>query len=45
MVEMLAVVGVPISWSKNKRRLVLAGDVLPDVKPDFDNLMKLYCDA
>ena len=43
--EILAIFGIPVSWPKKKRLEALAGIVLPAVKPDFDNLMKLYCDA
>ena len=44
-VEMLAISGVPKSWSGKKQRAALAGELRPDRKPDFDNLAKLYCDA
>lgn len=32
---------VPESWSKKKRALALAGGILPTVKPDADNSLKL----
>lgn len=35
---------VPESWSKKKRALALAEEILPTVKPDADNSLKL-CDA
>lgn len=44
-VLVLAVFPVPGSWSKRKRQEALAGLVRPGVKPDFDNVAKLYCDA
>lgn len=36
----VAVFPVPASWSKKKQRAALAGEVLPTVKPDSDNLSK-----
>ncbi|MGO0309825.1 RusA family crossover junction endodeoxyribonuclease [Endozoicomonas acroporae] len=44
-VLVLAVFPVPVSWSKKKRSAALAGEIRPAVKPDFDNVAKLYCDA
>ena len=44
-VELLAVCPIPASWSKRKKEAAIRGDTKPDIKPDFDNLVKLYCDA
>ena len=43
--EIVAVSAVPASWSQKKRAEALAGVIRPAVKPDFDNVAKLYCDA
>ncbi|WP_422446219.1 MULTISPECIES: RusA family crossover junction endodeoxyribonuclease [unclassified Endozoicomonas] len=44
-VLLLAVFPIPASWSKKKKQEAEAGMVRPAVKPDFDNVVKLYCDA
>lgn len=44
-VELLAICPIPVSWSKKKRQAALMGDLRPKTKPDFDNILKLYCDA
>ncbi len=44
-VLVLAVFPIPVSWSKNKSMKARAGLIRPAVKPDFDNVAKLYCDA
>jgi Holliday junction resolvase RusA-like endonuclease len=36
---------VPKSWSAKKRKQALLGQILPGVKPDFDNVFKGLCDA
>lgn len=36
---------VPPSWSKTRRVAALAGEILPTVKPDIDNAVKLVADA
>jgi Holliday junction resolvase RusA-like endonuclease len=36
---------VPASWSQKKRRMALAGDVLPTTKPDADNVVKAVFDG
>ena len=36
---------VPESWSGRKRRLALSGALLPTVKPDGDNVLKLIGDG
>lgn len=40
-----AIYPVPKSWPKSKRKLALAGDLVPVVKPDLDNVVKLALDA
>ena len=35
----------PKSWSKKKRRAAMAGELYPTVKPDADNLAKVFLDA
>ena len=35
----------PASWSKRKKERALAGEIFPEVKPDFDNIQKIMCDA
>ncbi|WP_422461967.1 MULTISPECIES: RusA family crossover junction endodeoxyribonuclease [unclassified Endozoicomonas] len=44
-VLVVAVFPIPASWSKKKNGQAQAGLVRPAVKPDFDNVAKLYCDA
>lgn len=44
-VEMLAISPIPKSWSLKRQVAAREGVVRPDRKPDFDNLVKLYCDA
>ena len=36
---------IPASWSKKKRQRAIDFELLPEVKPDFDNLVKLTADA
>jgi Holliday junction resolvase RusA-like endonuclease len=36
---------VPASWSGKKQRAALAGDVLPESKPDADNVVKAIFDG
>ena len=45
VVELLAVSPVPASWTKKKQAAALTGEIRPASKPDFDNILKLYCDA
>lgn len=40
-IDVLAVMGVPSSWSGKKRDAALAGTVRPIGKPDFDNIAKM----
>ena len=44
-VEVLAICSAPASWAKKKQAAAMAGKIRPVTKPDFDNLLKLYCDA
>ncbi len=39
------VFGVPVSWPKKKREKALSGEILPTVKPDISNWMKMIEDA
>ena len=43
--NILAVFGVPASWSTKKRNSALVGYVWPTVKPDWDNIEKVVGDA
>ena len=36
---------IPASWSMKKQRAAEAGQILPTVKPDSDNIVKAICDA
>lgn len=36
---------VPASWSQKKQRAALAGEVLPESKPDADNVVKAVFDG
>jgi len=36
---------IPASWSMKKQRAAEAGQILPAVKPDADNMAKAICDA
>jgi len=36
---------VPASWSQKKQRQALAGEILPTVKPDKDNVIKAVYDG
>ena len=44
-IALVAVFEPPASWSKKARAAALAGEVVPTVKPDWDNLGKLVSDA
>ena len=39
------VLPVPSSWSKKKQAKALAGEIVPQGKPDLDNLIKAVLDA
>ena len=41
----LAVLGFTTVVSKKKRAMMIAGDIVPTKKPDFDNIQKIICDA
>lgn len=36
---------VPASWSQKKQRMALAGEILPESKPDADNVVKAIFDG
>jgi Holliday junction resolvase RusA-like endonuclease len=38
-------VGIPASYSKQKRKDALAGTIKPTKKPDLDNIAKAFLDA
>jgi Holliday junction resolvase RusA-like endonuclease len=40
-----AFVPIPQSWSKKKKAAALAGEIFPEVKPDWDNYGKIVSDA
>jgi Holliday junction resolvase RusA-like endonuclease len=44
-IEIDAYFPVPQSWSQKKAEQALAGIVLPNVKPDWDNISKSVCDS
>lgn len=44
-IELLAISPILVSWTKKKQTAARAGEIRPATKPDFDNLLKLYCDA
>jgi len=43
--SVLAVMGIPKSWSKKKQAAALAGIEQPTKKPDASNILKLFEDA
>lgn len=43
--EVCAYMPIPKNTSKVKRELMLKGEILPTVKPDWDNIGKLIADA
>lgn len=45
LLRMCAYVPVPKSWPRDDRAAALCGEILPTVKPDGDNYMKLVWDA
>ena len=45
IVEIIAYFPIPKSVSKQKRKDMLAGRIRPTVKPDWDNIGKIYSDA
>lgn len=44
-VRITACFSIPKSASKKKRAMMIAGDIVPTKKPDFDNIQKIICDA
>ena len=45
LLRMCAYIPVPKGWSRADRAAALAGDLLPTVKPDGDNIEKLVWDG
>ena len=43
--RVFAYMAIPPSWSARKQEKARFGLILPTGKPDFDNLVKLICDA
>jgi len=43
--HMRAVFPIPESWSKRKKQAAIAGEILPTVKPDADNIIKAWADG
>lgn len=44
-VDIDAVFPIPKSWNRAKTRQALAGQIVPEVKPDTDNIAKAVLDA
>lgn len=44
-VEIEAVFSVPTSWRSGRQRKALAGEIVPEGKPDCDNIAKAVLDA
>lgn len=44
-VDIIAIYPVPHSWSRIKQGRALNGEIIPTVKPDWDNIGKIVCDA
>lgn len=44
-VKITACFGIPKSAAKKRRAMMIAGDIAPTKKPDFDNIQKIICDA
>lgn len=44
-VQIMAYYPIPKSWSKARKRAAVAGETVPEVKPDLDNLAKAILDA
>lgn len=45
LLEIIACFSVPKSANKEKRRLMISGDIRPKKKPDYDNIAKIITDA
>jgi Holliday junction resolvase RusA-like endonuclease len=43
--DLLLLMGVPVSWSGKKRNLALSGEIIPETKPDCSNVLKAVEDA
>lgn len=44
-VRIFAFYSIPKSTSKKKRQMMIAGNIRPVKKPDFDNIAKIICDS
>lgn len=44
-VEITAYFPLPASWPKYKKRAAMEGKILPETKPDWDNIGKIITDA
>lgn len=44
-VHILAIYGIPKSYSQKKRERAMNGELMPTKKPDADNIAKVVCDA
>jgi Holliday junction resolvase RusA-like endonuclease len=44
-VEVIAWFPIPVSWPKYRQAAAAAGTILPTIKPDGDNILKLAMDA
>ena len=44
-VKITACFSIPESAAKKRRAMMIAGDIAPTKKPDFDNIQKIICDA
>lgn len=44
-VQIMAYYPIPKSWNKARKQAAIAGQTLPEVKPDLDNLAKAILDA
>jgi len=45
MLQFTAYVSIPASTSQKKRALMLEGIIIPEKKPDIDNILKIIMDA
>lgn len=44
-IEIIAIFGIPKSYSKSKREKMSTGIIKPNIKPDIDNISKIVLDA
>lgn len=45
LLEIIACFSIPKNVNKEKRRLMISGDIRPKKKPDYDNIAKIITDA